>query len=539
MLARRWFYTLRLQLRSIFHRKSVESELDDELQFHLERHAEMQMTRGVPPDEARREALAALGGLAQRKEECRDMRKTQALEILCKDIQYGLRALRASPLFTFTAILSLALGIGANTAVFTLMHAVLWKSLPVRDPDRIVQLMRTSSKDPEGLSGRYSWYFYQQLIQDAPPFGELVAQTAASIQKFGLTMDSPERVTGESVSANYFRALRVAPLGGRVFEPEDDHILGGARVAVLSHSFWVERFRSDPSVVGKTIYYDETPYTVVGVAETGFTGVQSATAIDVWVPITTALSAQQLNAKSDGSLTIFARLSANTDTAAAQGVWNGRFREYIAQDIVPRYPPQDRWPFESERVALRPAGAGLASVLQQYRKAIFLLMGMVALVLLISCANVANLVMARNVARRQEIGVRLALGASRGRITSQLLIESFLIAMAGAAAGMTIAAGAARSLRAMLPRSDTPLALDLRPDGAVLGFTIAVATVTAILFGLLPALRASRADVDAKLKAGVRVTGRSVSGRALVAGQLALSLVCLLPPVCSWGPFEI
>lgn len=526
----RWLYALQVQLRSIFWRKRVEDELDDELQFHLECHAEMQMAKGVPPDQARREALAALGGLTRRKEECREMRKTQPLEILYKDVKYGLRALASSPLFTFTVILSLALGIGANTAVFTLMHAVLWKPLPVRDPDRIVQLMRTTTNDPDGLSGRYSWYFYQQLIenQGAQSLGELAAQTDASVVKFGLTIDSPERVTGEAVSANYFHALQVSPLGGRVFESVDDHILGGSHVAVLSHSFWKEHFRSDPSVIGATIYYEETPYTVVGVSEAGFTGIQSATAIDVWVPVTSALSSDQLTSKSDGSLTLFARLNAGANAAAAQAAWNGRFREYIERDIAPRYPPRDRVQFASERVSVRPGGAGLAGALQQYRKAIYLLMGIVVLVLLISCANIANLVMARNAARRKEIGVRLALGAGRGRITSQLLIESFLIAMAGATAGIAMAAGAAKGLMGMLPQSNTPVALDLRPDDAVLGFTIAAATATAILFGLLPALRASRADLDKKLKTGSRATGRSFAGRALVAGQLALSLVLLI-----------
>jgi predicted permease len=528
MLPLRWFYTFPLRFRSLFRSKNVEQELHDELQFHIDRHAEKQIARGLPPEEARREARRAMGGVAQRKEECRDMRKTQPVEIVWRDVRYGVRSLRSRPLFTITAILSLALGIGANTAVFTLMHAILWKPLPVREPDQIVQLMRTSSADPAGLSGGYSWYFYQQLIENAQPYGELAAKAAASRRKFGLSIDSPERVTGEAVSANYFRALRVEALGGRVFGPEDENVLGGARVAILSHAFWAARFQSDPSILGKTIYYDETPYAVVGVTEPGFAGVQSGTAIDVWVPVTAAAPASQLKSKSDGFLTIFARLNASAGMGPAQGAWNGRFRAYVARDLLPRYPPRDRFRLESERIVLRPARSGLAGALQQYRKAIYLLMGIVMLVLLICCANVTNLVLARNAARRQEIGVRLALGASRGRVTSQLLIESLLIALAGATAGIALAAVAAKGLIAMLPRSSTPLALDSRPDGAVLGFTIGVASMTALLFGLLPALRASRTDVDAKLKTGVRVTGRSFTGRALVASQLALSLVLLI-----------
>jgi macrolide transport system ATP-binding/permease protein len=287
MFPPKWFYTIPLRLRSLFRRKSVEQELDDELQFHLDRHSELQMAKGLPPEQARREALRAIGGLTQRKEECRDMRKTRPLENAWRDIRYGLRALKSSPLFTLVAILSLALGIGANTAIFTLMYAMLWKPLPVRDPGQLVQLMRTSSTDSDG---GYSWYLFQQLSETALPFGELIAKTAASRKKFGMSIDCPERVVGEAVSANYFRALKVVSLRGRVFEREDDRS-GDSHVAVLSHAFWAARFRSDSSILGKTIYYDETPYVVVGVAEPGFAGVQPGTAVDLWVPVTAAVPA--------------------------------------------------------------------------------------------------------------------------------------------------------------------------------------------------------------------------------------------------------
>ena len=525
MFPPRWYYTLPVRLRSLFRRDSVEQELDDELQFHLDRHAEMQIAKGLPPEEARREALRAIGGLTQRKEECRDMRKTRPLEIVWRDVRYGLRALKSSPLFTLVAILSLALGIGANTAIFTLMYAILWKPLPVRDPGQLVQLMRTSSTDSdEG----YSWYLFQQLSENAQPFGELIAKTAASREKFGMSIDCPERVMGEAVSANYFRALKVASLRGRVFQPQDDNISDGSRAAVLSHAFWERRFRSDSSILGKTIYYDETPYVVVGVAEAGFDGVQPGTAVDVWVPVTAAVPIDELRAKNESYLKVFARLNTNAGIGAAQGTWNGRFRAYVTGDLLPRYPAQDRWLIESEHISLRPARSGLAGVFQQYLKPVFLLMGIAALVLLISCANIANLMLARNVARRREIELRAALGASRGRVVSQLLIESLLIALSGAAAGLALATAAAKVLVAMLPGSSAPLTLDSRPDGTVLGFTMAVAGITAVLFGLLPALRASRTGADANLRSGARVTGRSFVRRALVAGQLALSLILLI-----------
>ena len=525
MFPPKWYYTLPLRVRSVFRRNNVERELDEELQFHLDRNAEMQMAKGLSPEEARREALRAMGGLAQRQEECRDTRRTRPLEIFWRDLCYGLRTLKSSPLFTLVAILSLALGIGANTAIFTLMYAVLWKPLPVKDPGQLVQLMRTTPTDPDD---GYSWYLFQQLRETALPFGELIAKTAASRQKFGLTIDSTERVIGEAVSANYFRALKVSSLRGRLLEPQDESISGGSPVAVLSHEFWARRFRFDSSILGRKIYYDEMPYVVVGVAGAGFAGVQPETAVDVWVPVTAAISLNELQSKTGGYLKVFARLNASAGIAAAQGTWNARFRQYITRDLLPRYPPQDRWSMESQAIVLRPAHSGLAGAFQQYLRPMFLLMGIVVLVLLITCANLANLTLARNVARRREIEVRLALGASRGRIVSHLLIESLLIALSGAAAGMALAAVAARVLVAMLSGSSAPLTLDPRPGGTVLGFTIAVAGMTAVLFGLLPALRASRAGAGTNLRTGARVTGRSLGRRALVACQLALSLILLI-----------
>ena len=525
MFPPKWYYTIPLRLRSLFRRDTVEQELDDELQFHLDRHTEMQMAKGLPPEEARLEALRAMGGLTQRKEECRDMHKIRPLEIVWRDVRYGVRALKSSPLFTLVAILSLALGIGANTAIFTLMYAILWKPLPITDPGQLVQLMRTSPRDSDN---GYSWYLFRQLSEPPQPFGELIAKMAASREKFGETSECPERVVGEAVSANYFRALKVGSLRGRVFEPEDDNPSGGSHVAVLSQAFWTGRFRSDSSILGKTIYYDETPYVVVGIAEAGFAGVQPGTAVDIWVPVTAAVPTNELQAKLGGYLRVFARLNTNAGTGAAQDAWNARFRAYMTRDVLPRYPVQDRRDLEFERIALRPARSGLAGLLQQYQKPVFLLMGIAALVLLISCANIANLVQARNASRRREFELRTALGASRGRVISQLLTESLLIALSGAGAGIALAAVAARALIAMLPRSSAPLTLDGRPDGAVLGFTMAVAGITAILFGLLPALRSSRTGADTNLRTGSRVTGSSLMGRALVVGQMALSLILLI-----------
>ena len=223
------------------------------------------------------------------KEECREADVIHWLDTAWRDLRYALRTLRASPLFTATAVLSLALGIGANTAVFTLLYASLWKPLPVQEPQQIVHLMRGNAATPDAEPS-FSYKLFGLIADSARPYGEVLAKSTFGMRKFGLDVSSPERVVGEAVSANYFSALRVDPSIGRLFESQDDNVLGGNRVAVLSHAFWTRRFQADPSVIGRTVYYKETPYSVIGVARPGFAGVEAEAMVDVWVPISTDIS---------------------------------------------------------------------------------------------------------------------------------------------------------------------------------------------------------------------------------------------------------
>jgi predicted permease len=320
----------------------------------------------------------------------------------------------------------------------------------------------------------------------------------------------------------------VAPALGRVLESRDDSVLGGNHVAVLSHAFWTRRFQSSPAVLGKTILYKETPYTVVGVAQPGFTGLDPQIPIDIWVPITADADKAWLTRAHNAWLTLFMRLGPGSDPARMQGVLEAVFQAHLKREILPGVSAHFRPVLEGQHLTLRPASSGLSAIGRTYEKPLLLLMAVVALVLLISCANVANLVMARNSSRQREISVRLAIGASHRRIASQLFTEALVIALLGAVCGVLVASWACRLLVSLLPGPRVPLVFDLRPDLTVLGFTAGVAVVTAILFGLAPAVRVCRADGALISQSGTRTTARSLAGRMLVAGQLALSLILLI-----------
>jgi predicted permease len=466
-------------------------------------------------------------------EKCRDVRAWQGLEIFWSDVCYGSRRLMASRVFTVTAILSLALGIGANTAMFTLMRVALWKPLPVQSPGELFQMVRSDpSPDAVGeIEAFFSWPIFREMGDAFRPFGEVAAKTPAGERHFGMTMDSAERVTGEAVSANFFHTLRVAPEQGRLLMPEDENSAGGNRVAVLSDSFWKRRFQRDPSIIGQAIFYNENLYTVVGVAQPGFGGVQAGTQTDVWVPIVGQFTAADLQAKWDADFQLFARVNPGVKVEQAQAAANGRFQAYVMRELVPRFSrtdPKYAGELKALSLSLQPARSGLAGVGQHYERPLFVLMGVVVLVLLICCANVGNLVLERTMGRQHEIALRRALGASRMRILAQLMTENLLVVMAGAAVGVGLAMWAVRGMIAMLPSARPALVFDPNPDAAVLGFTAVVAIGTALLLSLLPTMQATQTEASLMSKSSVRSAGRSLMGRALIVTQLALSLVLLV-----------
>jgi len=447
-----------------------------------------------------------------------------------QDLRYALRQLRKNPGFTTVAVLTLALGIGANTAIFTLLHASLWSPLQVSDPKEIFHVMRASSEGDFAGEFSYSYPLFQQFSKIASPLGEVFATELVGSTKFGLNGVSDQRIAGEAVSGNFFSVLSVGPIVGRVLEPQDDNVLGGNHVAVLSYPFWKRRFQSDASVLGRRILYDETPYTVVGIARPGFTGIERGASVDIWVPIT-AVGADRgwpLTDPNVSSLHLLVRLRDGADPGRAQAMFEAAFRTHVADDLLPSASPRFKQMLEAQHITVRPAASGLATTGRKYEKPLLVLFAVVTVVLLICCANIANLILARNSARHHEIVVRLAVGASRARIAWQLFTENLTLSLSGAFVGLLLSVWGTHVLVSLLPTSPLPMAFNLQPDFVVFSFTAGVAVATAILFGLGPALRTSRENVEMSLHGGQRVTGSAWSGRLVLAGQLALSLPLLV-----------
>jgi predicted permease len=515
-------------VRSLFRKARVEEDLDEELRGFLEIAAEEKMKEGMSRKDALRAVRLERGSLEVTKEVVRSAGWESLVEMWWQDLHFAARMLRKSPVFTAVAVLTLALGIGANTAIFTLLRASLWRPLPVKDPQEIFHLMRTSSGGDFAGEFSYSYPLFQQLSKIAASRGEMFATETVGSRKFGLNATSNERVVGEAVSANFFSVLHVEPTLGRILQPQDDNVLGGNHVAVLSHGFWMRRLRSDAAILGKTIFYDEVPYTVVGVAQPGFFGIEPDVSVDVWVPVTASVDKTWMPDPNVNWLRLLARLQSGVEVLQAQAMLEAAFRANVADMLLPGVSPRWKSMLQGQHVTLRPARSGLATTGRKYEKSLLVLLAVVVVVLLISCANIANLILARNAARRHELMVRLALGASRGRIACQFFTEHFLLSFAGAVCAIFLSVWGTRLLLSLLPQSPLPLALDLRPDFAVFGFTASTAFVTAALFGLGPALRASREKPEMSFRGVQQITASSSTGRLLLVGQLALALPLLV-----------
>ena len=534
-------------LRALMGRTRVEHEMDVELRSFLEASRADKRRAGMTPEQAAHAARVEMGSTNAVKHHIRSAGWETRAENLYQDFRFSVRKLAKSPGFTLVAVLSLALGIGANTAIFTLINGVLLKQLPVRSPKELVSFGKALGGGvlggvDMGTADLYPYDFARQLEKQPGPFAGVFSYNSRN-RKVGVQMG--EHPTGQAaqvpanlVSGNYFDVLGVPMFMGRSIQPSDAEVPGQSAVVVVSYHYWRETMDADPAAVGRELTINGVPCTVVGVAAAGFHGISlGIEPPELWAPLTMQAELTRepsmLDVNGPYWLHLGARQAARSSRVQEQQWLNSQIRFHVLAQEGGQVTPERRKEIERIGAPLVTAASGVSSLRANFEGPLLILMGVVILVLLVACANLANFLLAQAAAREREISTRLALGSSRGRIVRQILMEALLLSASGGLFGLALAFLATRALIVFIAAGVPYTSLDPRPDFYVLAFTLGVSLLTGLLFGLAPALRVARSDALPALNANVRTStagggrGARLLPRALVVAQVIVSVVLL------------
>lgn len=526
----RYLRVLKMRWQSLFGRSRADADARREMELHLDLLTREKVAEGLSERDARAAALREMGNLMQLEERSRDARGVRWLHDLADDLRFAIRMLRKSPAFTLVAVSSLGLGVGANTAVFTMVKRSYLEMLPVANPEQILRISRSNAAMPHLSS--FSYPLYRELNEAPTPFEGMICTSGARISLTGLN-GAADSAQAELVSGNYFQVLGVQPLLGRLLTPDDDRHAGAHPVLVLSHNYWRKRFGADQSIVGKTLRMNTTPMTVIGVSPPGFDGLSSGRSPDVIVPVMMYQQAEQvsvniLNDTGNSWLGVAGRLRPGTTPKQAeqalQPILQAHYQERATQPGASAYM---RNVYASNRIHVEPMATGWDRNPKSAANSIALL-GITALVLLAACTNLANLLLARASARTGEMAVRIALGAGRLRLIRQLLTESLLLALIGGVLGLALAVATGPLIVRLSVGDDPQVTQTSAPDAVVLAFCFAIATVCGMLFGMAPAWQAARSELYERFRSGRTVAGPRLLGRKLLLSvQIALTLLLL------------